>query len=214
MRESWAAYRRALWKHSKALVSGTAAGMLGIVLSIHPVAVPAWVWFLIAVASVGWLGFVVFHDVRLERDRTAYDLALQLAKPSARFSFVWIKGLLRLSLTNDGPGDIPGGKVVNLLLPDTWGLEECDGEGQRLLEPCWKRQPSDEPVMSDQRGEVDASLWYTRTSHPLDEGLTQSFFFRITAPIERDEERLSIRAVLVGYAASDFVTNVSRTTAQ
>ena len=77
MRESWRAYRSALWKHSKVLVSGASAGALGIGLSIHPVILPAWFWFLVALASVGWLGFVVFHDVH-----SAFQKALKaLDKP-------------------------------------------------------------------------------------------------------------------------------------
>jgi hypothetical protein len=69
MRGSWRAYRAALWRHSKTLISGAASGLLGIVLSIHPVALPAWFWFLIALASLGWVSFVAFHDVHTDRER-------------------------------------------------------------------------------------------------------------------------------------------------
>ena len=63
MRESLRAYIRALWSHSKTFASGAIVGAAGIALTIHPLGIPAWVWSLIALASIAWLGFVAFHDL-------------------------------------------------------------------------------------------------------------------------------------------------------
>jgi hypothetical protein len=94
MRKSWQAYRATIWKHGKALVSGAFAGIVGIALSIYPVVVPAWIWFLVALASVAWLGFVVFHDVytELASVRREIDIDEQRAKVEQEMNFLIVQG--------------------------------------------------------------------------------------------------------------------------
>lgn len=68
MRESWKAYWQGLRKRGWEFAGGAVLGLLGLALTIHPTAMPPWFWFLVAIAAVGWLGFTVFHDIRVERD--------------------------------------------------------------------------------------------------------------------------------------------------
>lgn len=65
MKETRRVYAQALWKHSRAFVSGAATGAVGIAFTIHPFVVPAWVWSLLAIASVIWVNLVAFHDLHV-----------------------------------------------------------------------------------------------------------------------------------------------------
>jgi hypothetical protein len=65
MRATWRVYWAGLKRHGVQFAGGAFLGALGLAFTIHPIIVPAWFWFLVALASVAWLGFVVFHDYRM-----------------------------------------------------------------------------------------------------------------------------------------------------
>lgn len=66
MRESIVAYARGIWKHGRALLTGALAGAIGIGLTVHPLVVSAWIWFVMAGLAVLRVQFLAFHDLRLQ----------------------------------------------------------------------------------------------------------------------------------------------------
>lgn len=63
------AYRRALWHHAKATLSGAAVSAFGLGLTVHPVALRAWAWGVLTTALITWIQFLAFRSYRVETQR-------------------------------------------------------------------------------------------------------------------------------------------------
>lgn len=212
MRESWRAYRKALWNHSKGLISGAIFGALGVALSIHPVALPAWFWFLLALGSLFWVGFLAFHDVRVERDGAAAVIKELTTSPSLSASDVRIeespndgKPLLRLALHNASDKDVPAGRLLNILYPASWTtFEGCNAEGLFLV--GGPSVNSDEPLPED----IPAKLW----PHALPDigpRVTLLLHFRVRGP--EGQHALIVRAAGLNDTHSVELTEGAETPA-
>jgi hypothetical protein len=64
------AYLKACFAQTRLLVSGAVAGVVGIAETVHPFAVPAWVWFTIAGALVVVIQFLAFRSVWQQLQKT------------------------------------------------------------------------------------------------------------------------------------------------
>ena len=84
LRESLSAYRRALIRHTATLITSAIAALASLALVVHPIILPAWAWFLIGIASFGWVNFRAFDDVRIQRDTARTALSVAAAVPSLK----------------------------------------------------------------------------------------------------------------------------------
>jgi hypothetical protein len=210
-------YFMAIRKHYAGLIAGALVGVIGLASLRWDFKIPGWVWIVGFGFSTVWVQFAAWKDMRGARDSAVRDLDALKAKPSLDLSLDWQSdpSVMRIRITNEGPGDIPAGKVVNLIVPAAWRVEGCKPDGV-IVPGAWQPQRSDEDVLTGagneapeegEKGRVPGTLLSRRLDTPIEEGLTHTLWFRV-APDTSAAPQTRLRFVVVGFAAVDWWVSV------